>query len=312
MPHSILSTVGRTPLVELRRVLPGWTIHAKLEMFNPTGSAKDRAGLSMIRDALDKGLVQGGGTVIESSSGNMGLALAQACHYFGIRFICVVDERTSTRTIDLLRACQADVEVAKQDQWRADSPLAARLQRIAELQEEIKGAYWTNQYANPANSLAHHETMKEIVSKVGRQIDYVLVATSTCGTLAGCVEYARGLNMTTKFVAVDAQGSVTFHGMPGPRKLPGHGIAIVPELYRDDLASECYRASDRECVDGCRWLWKSESIFAGASSGAVITALRHLSARIPPDARVVVILHDRGDRYLDTVYSDSWVSQLAD
>jgi cysteine synthase A len=309
---SILTCVGNTPLRPLGRLFPDSTVYAKLEMFNPTGSAKDRAGLSMVRDAIEQKRVRPGGTVIESSSGNMGLAVAQACLYYGLRFICVVDERTSARAIELLRVYQADVELVDCNTSSRDNLLEARLLRVEELRQKFPDLYWTDQYSNPANSRAHWTTMKEIVDELGRSPDYLYVATSTCGTLAGCVQYTRNRGLKTTFVAVDAWGSVTFDGEPGIRRLPGHGISVMPKLYKRDLADRVYRSTERQCVNGCLRLRDKEAIIAGASSGAVISAVMdHVTQeQLPHDACVVAILHDRGDRYLDTIYSPEWVAQL--
>lgn len=151
--------------------------------------------------------------------------------------------------------------------------------------------------------------MPEIVEAVGRDIDYVFLATSTCGTLRGCADYLRAQGMTTKIIAVDAIGSVIF-GLPaGKRLLPGHGAGIVPKLFRPDLAADVVHVSDLDCVVGCRRLVQTEAILAGASSGGVISAVDRMIAekRIPSPSRCVVVLPDRGERYLETVYSDSWV-----
>jgi cysteine synthase A len=151
--------------------------------------------------------------------------------------------------------------------------------------------------------------MPEIVSALGPQLDYVFLATSTCGTLRGCSEFVRKRQMPTKIIAVDAAGSVIF-GLPaGKRLLPGHGAGIVPKLFAPDLAHGVVHVSDLDCVVGCRRLVQQEAILAGASSGGIISAIERLAAddKLSRPARCVAILPDRGERYLDTVYSDSWV-----
>jgi cysteine synthase A len=151
--------------------------------------------------------------------------------------------------------------------------------------------------------------MHEIATELDGRIDCLFVATSTCGTLRGCAEYVRDHHLGTKIFAVDAHGSVIFGGKPEKRLIPGHGAARRPELFRSDLADECVRVTDLNCVVGCRRLVGSEAILAGGSSGGVLMAVDQVSERIPRGARCVLIFHDRGERYLDTIYSDKWVQE---
>jgi cysteine synthase A len=151
--------------------------------------------------------------------------------------------------------------------------------------------------------------MPEIVDVVGPQIDYLFLATSTCGTLRGCAEFIRDRGMSMKIIAVDAMRSVIF-GLPaGKRLLPGHGAGIVPTLFDKSHAHDVAHVSDLDCVIGCRRLVQHEAILAGASSGGVISAIERFVAedKLGRPARCVAVLADRGERYLDTVYSDSWV-----
>jgi cysteine synthase A len=214
----------------------------------------------------------------------------------------------------LLRAYGAEIECVSALDTPTGSYLPGRQSRAKALGER-RDWYWTNQYANPANALAHQLTMAEIVDAVDGPVDYVFVATSTCGTLRGCVEYARQAANPklagTRFVAVDAVGSITFGGEVGPRLLPGHGVAVLPGLYAPDLADEVFRVDDRDCVDGCRRLLDREALLAGGSSGGVVVAVERLLARRPlrPGGTIVAVLADGGDRYLDTVYCDEWVRQ---
>jgi len=149
--------------------------------------------------------------------------------------------------------------------------------------------------------------MDEIATELDERIDCLFVATSTCGTLRGCAEYIRTHHLGTHIFAVDARGSVIFGGKPARRLIPGHGAGRRPELYRGDLADECVWVSDLDCVVGCRRLAHSEAILAGGSSGGVLMAVEQVKERIPPGATCVLIFHDRGERYLDTIYSDDWV-----
>jgi cysteine synthase A len=311
MKENILSTIGHTPLVRLTRVLPDcpFCLFAKLEGFNPGGSAKDRPALHILRDAMRTGAIKPWTVVIESSSGNLGIGLAQACRYLGLRFICVVDPKTAAENIRILRAYGAEIDLVSKPHPVTGEFLQARIDRVQTLLQTIEDSFWTNQYANLGNARAHRTTMDEISTELDGRIDYLFVATSTCGTLRGCAEYVRDHHLNTTLFAVDAHGSVIFGGRPAKRLIPGHGAGRRPELYRADLADECLWVTDLDCVVGCRRLVHSEAIFAGGSSGGVLMAVEQVKERIPRGAACVVIFHDRGERYLDTIYSDEWVAE---
>ncbi len=312
MNEGILSTIGHTPLVRLTRVLRDcpFRLFAKLEGFNPGGSAKDRPASHILQEAMRTGAVKPGTVVIESSSGNLGIGLAQVCRYWGLRFICVVDPKTTIQNIRILKAYGAEIDLVSEPDPVTGEFLQARINRVQTLLETIEDSFWTNQYANLANAQAHYRTtMQEIATELDGRVDYLFVATSTCGTLRGCAEYVRDHHLDTRIFAVDAHGSVIFGGKPAKRLIPGHGAARRPELYCAGLASECVRVTDLDCVVGCRRLVRSEAILAGGSSGGVIMAVEQVKERIPRGATCALILHDRGERYLDTVYSDEWVAE---
>src|ERR1044071_11524 len=310
--ESILSTIGHTPLVRLLRVFPDcpFGLFAKLEGFNPGGSAKDRPALHILQEAMRTGAVKPWSVVIESSSGNLGIGLAQVCRYLGLRFICVVDPKTTEQNIRILRAYGAEIDLVSRPHPATGEFLQARIDRVQFLLETIEDSFWTNQYANLANARAHYRsTMHEIATELEGKIDYLFVSTSTCGTLRGCAEYVRDHHLDTTIFAVDAHGSVIFGGPPAKRLIPGHGAGRRPELYRDDLADECLRVTDLDCVVGCRRLVQSEAILAGGSSGGVLMAIEQVKERIPRGGTCVAIFHDRGERYLDTIYCDEWVAE---
>ncbi|MFI5876127.1 2,3-diaminopropionate biosynthesis protein SbnA [Streptomyces sp. NPDC051445] len=310
----IVATIGGTPLVALDRLFPParFQVYAKCERFNPGGSIKDRAAKSMIEHAIRTGkLVPGVSTVVESSSGNLGIALAQLCNFYRLNLICVVDPRTTTQHAAIMRAYGAKVEVVDRDPVTGEY-LTARIERVRSLLASVPDAYWPNQYANEYNSRAHHHTMREIHEALPGGPDHLFLAAGTTGTLRGCAEYIRDHGLTTSVVAVDAVGSVIF-GPPEPweyghrRTIPGHGAAVVPALLRPGLADRVVKVTDFDCVRGCRQLLAQESVLAGGSSGAVVAALQAAASWIEPGATCVAVLPDGGDRYLDTVYSDSWV-----
>src|ERR1700746_181487 len=298
MTESILSTIGHTPLVELTRVLPDcpFRLCAKLEGFNPGGSAKDRPALHILEEAMQAGAVKAGTVVIESSSGNLGIGLAQVCRYLGLRFICVVDPNTTAQNLRILRAYGAEIDLVSKPDPVTGGFLQARIDRVQTLLETIEDCFWTNQYANLSNAQAHYRTtMHEIATELDGKIDYLFVPTSTWGTLRGCADYVRNHHLDTRIFAVDAHGSVIFGGPPGKRLIPGHGAVRRPELYRADLADERLRVTDLDCVVGCRRLVRSEAILAGGSSGGVLMAVERVKERIQRGATCALIFHDRGE-----------------
>lgn len=304
--------VGNTPVLRLHRLYeaPHAALFAKLEQFNPGGSAKDRSAQSMLDDALASGRLQPGGTVVESSSGNLGVALARACTLADIHFVCVVDSRANRATVDTIRALGGRISLVTEPDPRTGDLLTARHQRVADLVEAIPGAVNLNQYGNPANPAAHRNgTMRELAESLGHRIDVLLVATSTTGTIGGCEQYVREHGMDTRVVAVDAAGSVLFGGTAGARLLPGMGAGLVTELSSAVEPDEVVRVTDLQCVAGCRALARREGVLAGASSGGVVWALGQILPGLPDGTRVAAILHDGGGPYLETVHRDEWVLQ---
>jgi N-(2-amino-2-carboxyethyl)-L-glutamate synthase len=308
----ILATIGETPLVELESLYAGASFRAfaKLERVNPGGSIKDRPALAMLRQGLASGQIEPGrSVVVESSSGNLGIGLAQVCRYYGLRFICVVDRRTTEQNIAVLRAYGAVVEVVGRPGDGGHEYLSARLRRVRELLATTPHAVWPNQYANPMNPWAHQQTMREIDDALDGQADFVFCSTSTGGTLLGCAQYVRTHGRSTTIVAVDAEGSVLFGRPAGTRLIPGHGASVHPAVFDPSAADEVIHVSDLECVRACRQLVAREAILAGGSSGATAAALQRIAGLIPAGANCALIFADGGDRYLDTIFSDTWVRE---
>jgi len=307
--EGILSVIGNTPLIKLNRAFRDihFDLYAKLECLNPGGSTKDRSAASIIEHGIKSGAIRPGTVVIESSSGNMGIGLAQVCSYYNLSVICVVDPKTTQQNLNLLKAYGATVDMVTEPDPETGEFLQARINRVQELLRNTENSFWCNQYANLNNALAHEQTMHEIATALDGKVDYLFCATSTCGTMRGCSDYVKKHGLKTKMIAVDAIGSIIFGGNNAKRLIPGHGAAMRPQLYRDDLADEVVLVSDLSCVVGCRHLIRTESLLVGGSSGAVLAALGQVRDRIRRGATCVAIFADRGERYLDTIYSDTWV-----
>lgn len=306
---NVLATIGNTPLVQLKRVFAGLDlrVYAKLEGLNPGGSIKDRPAANIIQKAFQRGFIGPGSTVIESSSGNMGIGLAQICAYHKLRFICVVDPKTTLQNLAILSAFGAEIDLVSRPDPLTGEFLQPRLARVRKLVAEIPNSFWPDQYSNLENAEAHYFTMNEVIDALDGRVDHFFCATSTCGTLRGCVSYLRQHGLPIRVWAVDALGSVLFGGKKTRRLIPGHGSSLVPKLYGADLADGCVHVTDEDCIRGCRRLVAEEAILAGGSSGAVFSAFDKVKDRIAPGSTCVLMFADRGERYLDTIYSDAWV-----
>jgi cysteine synthase A len=310
--ESIVSCIGNTPLVYLRRLFaqPGLDVIAKLEMLNPGGSVKDRPARFIIEQGLADGSITAQTHLIESSSGNLGIALAMVAKIYHLAFTCVVDPQITATNLQILQQLGARIEmVEKRDQH--GGYLLTRVQHVQTLLQRIPGSQWVNQYANALNWQAHYtRTAGEILAALDAPIDCLVCAVSTTGTLLGLTRRLREEFSQLHVIAVDAVGSVIFGGKPGPRHIPGIGASRVPELLHREEVDEIVSIHDREAAQGCRDLMRAEGILAGGSSGSVVAALQKLAGRFPTPYRVLTLFADRGDRYLDRMYNDDWFSSL--
>ncbi|WBL21584.1 2,3-diaminopropionate biosynthesis protein SbnA [Zunongwangia sp. HRR-M8] len=306
--HSIIDAIGDTPLIHLHKMFLDSKInfYGKLEAANPSGSLKDRTSAFILQNALEEGRIRPGDTVIESSSGNMALGLAQACLYLKLKLIVVVDPHINKHTEKLLLAYGAKIEYVTKPS-KEGGFLAARLDKVQELLKAIPNSFWTNQYGNPDNPLAHHKTIEEIMIALEGDVDYIFVSASTCGTLMGYADYILENNLKTKLIAVDAKGSVLFGGEAKKRLIPGHGAAVPSQFLRKERIYDYLAVSDLDCIEGCWSLLKSEGILCGGSTGGVVTAIKKYSAKIDDSSNCVFLLCDKGERYLDTIYNPDWI-----
>ncbi len=186
----------------------------------------------MIKEAWKRGNINSETTIIESSSGNLAVGLAQLANYLGLKFICVLDPKTNLQTIKVLRAYGAVIDMVRDPDPVTGEYLQARINRVSYLKETTPNSFWCNQYANPDNPLAHRNLMGEVMGALNSEVDYLFLSVSTCGTFRGCFEYIQQNRLNTKIVAVDAKGSVIF-GDTGRNKrlIPGHGAARVRNCF---------------------------------------------------------------------------------
>ncbi|QGU06036.1 putative siderophore biosynthesis protein SbnA [Corynebacterium occultum] len=309
-PMGIRSTVGDTPLVRLDRLTSreDITVWAKLEEFNPGSSTKDRTAAALVDQGISSGLLTEGVSIVESSSGNLGIALSRECLLHGWPFHCVVDPRANARTVAIMKAFGAVVHMVEEPDPLTGDWLAARRNKVQELLKEIPCAVTLDQYSNRAAFEAHSEgTMREILDTLGHAPDLLFVAMSTTGTIGGCIKRLKEEKAATRALGVDAEGSVLFGGSRGTRNLPGFGAGVSPDLERDVAPDEIIRVADVDSVVGARALVHREGILAGASAGAVTAALLQRIHELPSGTEVVLILHDSGAAYVETIYDDEWV-----
>ena len=321
--HSILETVGHTPLVQLNRVVAGaglGTVYAKVEFLNPGGSVKDRIALSIIEDAEQRGLLKPGGTIVEATSGNTGAGLALAAAVKGYKCVFVMPDKMSEEKVRYLRAFGARVIITPTavtpDDPRSYYSVAKRT--VAETPNSILA----NQYHNPANPAAHYRTTgPEIWEQTAGQIDVWIAGMGTGGTITGTARYLKERNPNLKVVGVDIVGSLLYdtwklgqvptEPFMKTYKIEGIGEDFIPSTLDLSLIDEVVQVDDRESFLMARRLVREEGIFSGGSSGSAVAGLlkSKIVQGLRADQTAVVLLPDSGDRYLSKLYDDNWMRE---
>ena len=318
--RSTLELIGNTPMVELTRFDTGsCRLFAKLENQNPGGSIKDRIGLSMIEAAEREGRISPGATIIEATAGNTGLGLALAGVLKGYHVLLVVPDKMAREKIQHLRALGADVRITRSDVGRGH---ADYYQDKAERIARETGAFYVNQFANPANPQAHEETTgPEIWDQMEHDLHAVVIGVGSGGTLTGIGRFLRGVAPHVQIVLADPVGSILAPYVrtgelvqAGSWAAEGIGEDFIPPNADLSFVSRCYSISDKEGIEAARALLAREGILAGTSSGTLLAAaLRYCREQTSPQ-RVVTLVPDSGNKYLSKIYNDYWVLEqgLAD
>ncbi|MBQ8927523.1 MAG: cysteine synthase family protein [Oscillospiraceae bacterium] len=295
--HSMQELIGRTPLVELRNVgVPeGTALYAKLELWNPSGSVKDRTGQYMLDDAERQGLLRPGSTIVLGTAGNTGLGVAFAALGRGYRLVFVVPTKFSAEKQSLLRALGAEVINTP----REEGMLGAE-RKAEELTQEIPGAVTLDQFKNQSNPLAHYETTgREIWEDLGGRIDYVVAGAGSGGTVTGILRYLKEKDPKIRGILADPEGSTMGGGEHHDYNIEGIGNDFIAETMDMSLINDVIKVNDEEAFAHVRLLAKQEGIFAGSSSGAALAASLKLAAR-GVQGNIVTVFPDRGDRYFST------------
>ena len=286
--------IGNTPIVKLSHLgLPeNVSLYAKLELFNPSGSVKDRIGKYMIEDAEKKGILKKGGVIVEATAGNTGLGIAFAALNRGYQIIFVVPTKFSSEKQTLLRALGARIINTPREEG-----MLGAWKKAEEIRSSIPGAVTLEQFRNPANPLAHYETTgKEIYDDLGGNIDYLVAGAGSGGTYSGVVKYLKEKNGKVVGVLADPVGSTMGGGEHGDYDIEGIGNDFIADTMDMSLVDKVVKMTDEEAFEGARELAKKEGIIAGSSSGAALAAAKKLIAD-GAAGNIVIILPDRGDRY---------------
>lgn len=291
---SMQELVGNTPIVKLKNFSLPYTVQlfAKLELYNPAGSVKDRIGQYMIADAESKGLLKPGGTIVEGTAGNTGLGIAFAALNRGYKVVFVVPEKFSEEKQTLMRALGAQIINTP----RANGMLGAA-KKAEELRESIPDAVSLKQFENPSNPLAHYETTgPEIYRDMEGSIDYLVAGAGSGGTYSGILRYLKEQNPKIKGILADPVGSTMGGGEHSDYNIEGIGNDFIAATMDMDLVDMVIKITDDEAFAGARELAAKEGIFAGSSSGAALSAAKKL-INGGATGNIVIVLPDRGDRY---------------
>ncbi len=306
-----VNEIGNTPMVPVYLVIGGQArqVQLKLEGANPTGSVKDRTGYALVQELEDRDVLSKGSTVIESTSGNLGVALTLICRTRGYHFVAVVDPKTTRENITKMQALGATIDMVDQPD-ASGGYLLSRLARVRELCQSSSNYVWTDQYSNAANPHIHYAaTGPEIYRQMHGKVDAVFVAVSTGGTLAGIGRFFREVSPSTRVIGVDARGSVIFGTPAGPRKLTGIGSSRRSDFVSQDLYDVYMLVNDEEAFAFCRALLSTTGIKVGGSSGATLSACAKYLQGHPAVTNVACVCADTGDNYLSSIFSDQWLRQ---
>ncbi len=315
---SVLDTIGWTPLIRLNRVTGGARspVYAKAEFFNPGGSVKDRIGLAMIEDAERSGTLKPGGTIVEGTSGNTGVGLAIAAALKGYKCIFTMPDKMSQEKVRLLKAFGADVIITP-TAVAADHPdnYVMTAKRIV---SETPGAMLANQFYNPVNTETHYRvTGPEIWAQTEGRITHFVAAAGTGGTISGVGRYLKERNPEIRIIAGDPPGSIFkgYHetgvkGEGAPYKIEGIGNDKLPSTLDFKVIDEFHTVSDRDAFHMGRRLTREEGLFVGGSAGLIVHVAAQIAASVDdPNAFIVCVLPDTGERYLSKMYNEEWMTE---
>ena len=317
--ETILETIGNTPLVQIKKIIPGIkaTVLIKVETFNPGNSIKDRMALKMLLDAEANGNLKPGGTIIECTSGNTGMGLAIAAAVKGYKCIFTTTDKQSKEKIDLLKALGADVIVCPTN-VHPDDP-GSYYSVAKRISTEIPNSFWFNQYDNLSNRQAHYEsTGPEIWEQTDGKVTHIITGVGTGGTISGTARFLKEQNKDIKIWGIDTYGSVfkKYHetGIFDEQEIypyitEGIGEDILPKNVDFSLIDHFEKVSDKDGALMARKIAREEGMLLGYSAGSAVAGLWQMRAELKEDDVVVVIIHDHGSRYVGKIYNDDWMRE---
>jgi N-(2-amino-2-carboxyethyl)-L-glutamate synthase len=282
-------------------------VHVKLEGLNAAGSIKIKTGRQLLGDLRDAGRLRPGSRVIESSSGNLGIALGLLCAELGYSFTCVTDPNAPPSAVAKMKALGVEV-LTVVDRDQNGSFLGTRIDLIRSMCAADPELVWVDQYGSASNWKAHYRTTGPEILAHLPQVDYLIIGAGTTGTLTGCARYFRERSPGTVVVGVDATGSVTFGGPSGVRHIPGLGTSRRPPIADDGAFDRLVLVDELDAVRMCHGLART-GLLVGGSTGSVLHATSTLASELTTDSVVVAVSPDMGDKYLDTIYSDRWLAE---
>lgn len=300
--QSVSQLIGHTPMIDLQINVPHHShIYAKLEMFNPGGSIKDRLGQYMIQDAIDHGKVtEGKTTIIEPTAGNTGIGVALAAQQHRLPTILVVPEKFSFEKQQLMKALGATLINTPSDQG-----IKGAIQKARELAAKTPNSFVPMQFENPANPATYYHTLaSELVADVPAQINAFVAGAGSGGTFAGIARYLKEQNSATRTVVVEPEGSILNGGPAHPHKTEGIGVEFIPPFFKDVQIDETLTISDNDAFDQVKQMAKTQGLFIGSSSGAALAASLKVANELPENSSIVTVFPDSSERYMsENIYN---------
>ena len=308
---SVLDNHGNTPIVNMfLESNQNVNLYLKLEMYNPTGSVKDRAASYIIKKLLSEKVITQQTILIESSSGNFGVSLAAYSKLHNMKFICVVDPNITSRNEKMIKLYGGAIDkVLVPD--AAGGYLLSRINRVMEYLQQYNDIYWINQYENILNSEAYKNSLGVEICQVDH-IDYVFIGVSSCGTITGVSQKVKEQFPNSKIIAVDIDGSVIFGGTPKKRVIPGIGSSKIPKIIEQAIIDDVVYVNEEQTILMCHNLMHKYNLCCGGSSGSVFSAVNKYFEKmdLKKKVNVVAIMADRGECYLDQIYNTEWCRML--
>lgn len=293
--QSVSQLIGHTPLIDLQIDLPNNShIYAKLEMFNPGGSIKDRLGQYMIQDGIDRGKINDSTTIIEPTAGNTGIGVALATQQHGLRTILVVPEKFSFEKQQLMKALGAELINTP-----SELGIKGAIKKARDIATNIENSYVPMQFENPANPAAYYHTLApELIEDLGQPITAFVAGAGSGGTFAGIAKYLKEQNSATQTIVAEPEGSILNGGPAHPHRTEGIGVEFVPPFFKEVQIDQTLTIPDQAAFSQVKQLARTQGLFVGSSSGAALAASLRVVEHLPQNSRIVTVFPDSSERYM--------------